>query len=52
MSLGKSRSLFVKVLLADGSVVNTEVVRQMGDELVEAHQQYLPNFFESGAGDG
>ena len=44
-ALAGSRALFVEALLADGSVSDPEVARKMGDELLEAHRQYLPNFF-------
>jgi alpha-galactosidase/6-phospho-beta-glucosidase family protein len=33
-------------LLADGAVTDPEVAREMAEELLEAHRQYLPNFFE------
>jgi len=44
-ALAGDRRLFVEALLADGSVRDPEVARKMVDELLEAHRQYLPNFF-------
>ncbi len=43
-ALSGNRKLFIEALLADGSVSDPEVARKMGDELLEAHRQYLPNF--------
>ena len=45
-ALTGSRQLFVEALLADGSVSDPEIARKMGNELLETHRQYLPNFFE------
>ena len=45
-ALTGSRQLFVEALLADGSVTDPEIARTMGDELLEAQRQYLPNFFD------
>ena len=36
---------FVEALLADGAVSDPQVATQMGDELLQAHRKYLPNFF-------
>jgi alpha-galactosidase len=44
-ALTGDRRLFVEALLADGSVTDPELARKMADELLEAHRQYLPNFF-------
>jgi len=44
-ALAGDRKLFVEALLADGAVTDPEVARKMADELLEAHRQYLPNFF-------
>jgi alpha-galactosidase len=44
-ALTGSRKLFVEALLADGAVAEPEVAQKMADELLEAHRQYLPNFF-------
>jgi hypothetical protein len=32
-------------MLADGAVTDAEVARRLSDGLLEAHRQYLPNFF-------
>ncbi len=45
-ALTGDRKLFVEALLADGAVTELEMARQMGDELLESHRQYLPNFFD------
>jgi alpha-galactosidase len=45
-ALTGDRKLFVEALLADGAVTDPAVARQMADELLEAHRQYLPNFFD------
>jgi alpha-galactosidase len=45
-ALAGDRRLFVEALLADGAVTDPEVAREMAEELLEAHRQYLPNFFE------
>jgi alpha-galactosidase len=44
-ALAGDRDLFVESLLLDGAVSNRNVARQMGEELLEAHRQYLPQFF-------
>jgi len=44
-ALTGDRELFVEALLADGAVTNPETARNMAAELLEAHRQYLPNFF-------
>ncbi|MBN1218944.1 MAG: hypothetical protein JXM69_08450 [Anaerolineae bacterium] len=46
-ALSGDRKLLVEALLADGAVTDPEVARKMGEELLEAHRQYLPNFFPS-----
>ncbi len=45
-ALSGDRKLLVEALLADGAVTDPEVARQMGEELLAAHRQYLPNFFD------
>ena len=44
-ALSGDRRLFVEALLADGSVADPSVAKRLADELLEAHRQYLPNFF-------
>jgi alpha-galactosidase len=44
-ALTGSRKLLIEALLADGAVTEHKVASQMADELLEAHRQYLPNFF-------
>lgn len=44
-ALSGDRKMFVEALLADGSVTDPKVARKLADELLEAHRQYLPNFF-------
>lgn len=44
-ALAGDRALFVEALLADGAVTDPAVAREMAEELLKAHQQYLPNFF-------
>ena len=46
-ALTGDRRLFVEALLADGAVTDPGVARKMGDELLEAHRQYLPNFYQA-----
>ncbi len=46
-ALAGDRQLFIEALLADGAVTDPEVARKMGEELLQAHRQYLPNFFGS-----
>jgi alpha-galactosidase len=45
-ALAGDRRLFVEALLADGAVTDPAVAREMAGELLKAHRQYLPNFFE------
>lgn len=47
-ALAGDRRLFVEALLADGAVTDPDIARRMGEELLEAHRQYLPNFFVNG----
>jgi alpha-galactosidase len=44
-ALTGERTLFREALLLDGAVTDPAVARAMGDELLEAHRPYLPNFF-------
>ena len=44
-ALQGSRDLFVEALLADGAVTDRKVACEMRDALLEAHKEYLPNFF-------
>jgi alpha-galactosidase len=44
-ALAGDRGLFVEALLADGAVTDPAVAREMAEELLKAHRQYLPNFF-------
>ena len=44
-ALTGDRALFVEALLADGAVTDPDGARTMGEELLEAHRSYLPNFF-------
>ncbi len=44
-ALTGDQNLFVEALLADGAVTDPEIARKMAEELLEAHRQYLPNFF-------
>ena len=46
-ALTGDRGVLVEALLADGSVTDPEVAQQMSDQLLEAHRDHLPNFFES-----
>jgi alpha-galactosidase len=43
-ALTGDRRLFVEALLADGAVSDPQVAARMADELLDAHQAYLPNF--------
>ena len=43
-ALSGDRNLFVEALLADGAVTDPEMARKMGDELLEAHRDDLPQF--------
>jgi alpha-galactosidase len=47
-ALSGDRALFVEALLADGAVADPDVAGKLADELLEAHRQYLPNFFPAG----
>lgn len=44
-ALTGDRRLFVEALLADGAVSDPQVAAKMGDELLQAHREHLPNFF-------
>jgi len=44
-ALSGDRGLFVEALLADGAVFDPEVARRMAEELLDAHREYVPNFF-------
>jgi alpha-galactosidase len=44
-ALTGDRKLFVEALLADGSVADPEMAHEMGEELLNAHRENLPNFF-------
>jgi alpha-galactosidase len=44
-ALTGDRTLFVEALLADGAVTDRDVAVKMRDELLDAHREYLPNFF-------
>jgi len=46
-ALTGNRKLLVEALLADGAVTDPEIARQMGEELLAAHRDYLPDFFPS-----
>jgi alpha-galactosidase len=43
-ALRGDRALFVEALLADGAVSEPDVAREMGAELLEAQEAYLPQF--------
>jgi len=45
-ALAGDRGLFIEALLADGAVTDPEVAHKMADDLLEAHRQDLPNFFD------
>ncbi len=47
-ALGGERRLFYEALLADGAVTDPDVAARMGDELLEAHRAYLPQFYPQG----
>ncbi|MGC9347073.1 MAG: hypothetical protein ACP5JG_02950 [Anaerolineae bacterium] len=51
-ALEGDRRLMVEALLANGAVTDPEVARAMSNELLEAHRQYLPNFFPGEASAG
>jgi alpha-galactosidase len=44
-ALRGDRRMFVEALLADGAVRDPQVASEMADELLQAHREYLPNFF-------
>jgi alpha-galactosidase len=44
-ALTGDRDLFTEALLLDEAVADMDVARQLGGELLEAQQQYLPNYF-------
>jgi alpha-galactosidase len=46
-ALAGDRGLLVEALLADGAVTDPGMAQQMGDQLLQAHRDHLPNFFES-----
>jgi alpha-galactosidase len=41
-----NRNLFVEALLADGSVTDEQKALALANDLLEAHRQYLPQFFD------
>jgi alpha-galactosidase len=45
-ALKGDRGLFVEALLADGALHDRDVAIKMADELLKAHRQDLPNFFD------
>jgi alpha-galactosidase len=44
-ALTGDRKLFVEALLLDGAVSDRSIAEHMGEELLVAHKQYLPQFF-------
>lgn len=44
-ALTGNRLLFVEALLADGAVTDPEIAHRLAEELLKAHQAYLPNFY-------
>ena len=44
-ALTGNRGRFIEALLMDGAVTDPAVAEQMGEELLTAHRQYLPQFF-------
>ena len=44
-ALTGDRKLFVEALLMDGAVTDRGTAERMGEELLNAHRQYLPQFF-------
>jgi alpha-galactosidase len=44
-AISGDRNLFYEALLLDGAVNDPAVARQLGDDLLEAQRQYLPQFF-------
>jgi alpha-galactosidase len=45
-ALTGDRKLFEEALLADGAVTEAALAKRLGNDLLEAHRPYLPNFFE------
>jgi alpha-galactosidase len=45
-ALTGDRSLLVEALLADGAVTDPDTARKLSQDLLEAHRQHLPNFFQ------
>lgn len=46
-ALEGDRGLFVEALLADGAVTDRDTAEALADDLLKAHQAYLPNFFRA-----
>jgi alpha-galactosidase len=44
-AISGDRRLFVEAMLLDGAVSDRKVAEAMGDELLAAHEQFLPQFF-------
>jgi alpha-galactosidase/6-phospho-beta-glucosidase family protein len=44
-ALTGDRSLFTEALLLDGAVSDRTVAEQLGEDLLQAQKQYLPQFF-------
>lgn len=44
-ALSGDRKLLLEAMLADGAVTEPDLARRMMEELLEAHRQYVPNFF-------
>lgn len=44
-ALSGDRKLFVEALLADGAVPDRSAAEKLGAELLQAHRQYLPQFY-------
>ena len=47
-ALQGDRDLCIEALLTDGSVADPAIARALIDELLDAHRQYLPNFYPHG----
>jgi alpha-galactosidase len=47
-ALTGDRSLFCEALLFDGAVTDMEVAQELGNELLETHRRYLPNYYPEG----
>ena len=45
-ALAGDRRLLVEALLADGAVSDPTVAGKLGDDLLEAHREHLPNFYD------